>query len=253
MTALVTAVLAVAARIIARITFAAGSREKPAPAAIAAPAHPAFTSAAVAGSRPAVTRTGVARIAVRPGSRAGSRPLRRGTRHRLAGRALAHRHRTASGPGPGRRRPGPRRFVAGQRRAGECGDERGRGCAAGEQGSLAAGSGPLLVEPVQQPGDRLGVAVLGVRGVDMIEEAGAEDRRIDGLPGERVDACPGEPLPRRSGQRRGADVEADIGDPDLHGRVARGKPGQEVDAPLVQAGPEKMFQGRQQALEPPAS
>ena len=54
----------------------------------------------------------------------------------------------------------------------------------------------------------------------MIEEAGAEDRRIDGLPGERVDACP-EPLPRRSGQRRGADVEADIGDPDLHGRVAR--------------------------------
>ena len=29
----------------------------------------------------------------------------------------------------------------------------------------------------------------------MIEEAGAEDRRIDGLPGERVDSCPGEPLP----------------------------------------------------------
>jgi hypothetical protein len=99
MTALVTAVLAVAARIIARIAFAAGSREKPAPAATAAPAHPAFSSAAVAGPGPAVTRTGVARIAVRPGSRAGSRPLRRGTRHRLAGRALARRHRTASGPG----------------------------------------------------------------------------------------------------------------------------------------------------------
>ena len=58
-------------------------------------------------------------------------------------------------------------------------------------------------------------------GVDMIEEAGAEDRRIDGLPGERVDACPGESLPRRGGQRRGADAGADVSDPDLHGRVAR--------------------------------
>ena len=55
----------------------------------------------------------------------------------------------------------------------------------------------------------------------MIEEAGAEDRRIDGLPGERVGSCPGEPLPRRGGQRRGAGVEADVSDPDLHGRVAR--------------------------------
>ena len=35
-------------------------------------------------------------------------------------------------------------------------------------------------------------------------------------------------------QHRGAGVEADVGDPDLHGRVARGQPGQEVDAPLVQ-------------------
>ena len=76
MTALVTAVLAVAARIIARIAFAAGSREKPAPAATAAPAHPAFSSAAVAGSRPAVTRTGVARIAVRPGPARGPGPGR---------------------------------------------------------------------------------------------------------------------------------------------------------------------------------
>ena len=55
----------------------------------------------------------------------------------------------------------------------------------------------------------------------VLEEAGAEDRRIDGLPGERVDACPGEPLPRRGGRRRGVDVEADVSDPDLHGRVAR--------------------------------
>src|SRR5271166_6690278 len=85
------------------------------------------------------------------------------------------------------------RLVAGQGRAGECGDERGRGCGAGEQGPLAAGSGPPLVEPVQQPGDRLGVAVVAERGVDMIEEAGAERRRIDGLPGVRVDSCPGEP------------------------------------------------------------
>ena len=107
MTALVTAVLAVAARIIARIAFAAGSREKPAPAATAAPAHPAFSSAAVAGSRQAVTRTGVARIAVRPGSRAGSRPLRRGTRHRLAGRRAA-----IALP------PGPARAVGGRGRAG---------------------------------------------------------------------------------------------------------------------------------------
>src|SRR5271167_3854817 len=79
------------------------------------------------------------------------------------------------------------RLVAGQRRAGECLDERGRGCGAGEQGSLAVGSGPPLVEPVQQPGDRLGVAVVAERGIDMIQEAGAERRRSGGLPGERVD------------------------------------------------------------------
>src|SRR5271165_7351187 len=84
------------------------------------------------------------------------------------------------------------RLVAGQRRAGECLDERGRGYTAGEQGSLAAGSGPPLVESVQQPGDRLGVAVVAERGVDMIQEPGAERRRIDGLPGERVGSCPGE-------------------------------------------------------------
>ena len=64
------------------------------------------------------------------------------------------------------------RLVAGQGGAGECGDERGRGCGAGEQGSLAVGSGPPLVEPVQQRGDRLGVAVVAERGVDMIEQAG---------------------------------------------------------------------------------
>src|SRR5208282_5508848 len=75
------------------------------------------------------------------------------------------------------------RLVAGQRRAGECLDERGRRCGAGEQGSLAVGSGPPVIEPVQQPGDRLGVAVVAERGVDMIEEAGAERRRTGGLPG----------------------------------------------------------------------
>ena len=88
MTALVTAVLAVAARIIARIAFAAGSREKPAPAATASPAHPAFSSAEVAGSRPAVTRTSVARIAVRPGLRARPGPSAAG--------AAPVRSRTAS-------------------------------------------------------------------------------------------------------------------------------------------------------------
>ena len=140
--------------------------------------------------------------------------------------------------------------------------------AAGEQGSLAVGSGPPVVEPAQQPGDRLGVAVVAERGVDMIQEAGAERRRIGGLPGERVGSCPGEPVPGRGGQgrgdlpgrrrwhrrpaaglgqgggdqgagqpgqqHRGAGVEADVGDPDLHGGVARGQPGQEVDAPLIQ-------------------
>ena len=103
-------------------------------------------------------------------------------------------------PGAG---PLAARLVAGQRRAGECGDERGRGCGAGVQGSLAVGSGPPLVEPAQQPGDRLGVAVVAERGVDMIQEAGAERRRTGGLPGDRVGSCPGEPLPRRGGQRRG--------------------------------------------------
>ena len=59
------------------------------------------------------------------------------------------------------------------------------------------GSGPPLVEPVQQRGDRLGVAVVAERGVDMIQEAGQEAARIGGLPGGRVGSGPGEPLPRR--------------------------------------------------------
>src|ERR1022692_848052 len=71
------------------------------------------------------------------------------------------------------------RLVAGQRGAGECGDERGRGYTAGEQGSLAVGSGAPVIQPAQQPGDRLGVAVVAERGVDMIEEAGAERQRIN--------------------------------------------------------------------------
>jgi len=86
------------------------------------------------------------------------------------------------------------RLVAGQRRAGERGDERGRRCGAGEQGPLTAGSGPPLVEPAQQRGDRLGVAVVAERGIDMIQEAGAERRRTGGLPGDRVGSCPGEPV-----------------------------------------------------------
>src|SRR3954469_18574113 len=72
-------------------------------------------------------------------------------------------------PGPG---TGPlaARLVAGQRRAGQCGDERGRGQAAGEQGPLAVGSGPPVLEPAQQPGDRLGVAVVAERGVDVLQQ-----------------------------------------------------------------------------------
>src|ERR1017187_5368802 len=53
----------------------------------------------------------------------------------------------------------------------------------------AAGSGAPVIQPPQQPGDRLGVAVVAERGIDMIKEAGAERRRIDGLPGERVGSC----------------------------------------------------------------
>src|SRR5271165_795657 len=72
MTALVTASLAAVAWIIARIAFASGRRGKSALTAIAAlPTH-RFSSVYVAGSRSTVTRTGLARIAVRPGSRAGS-------------------------------------------------------------------------------------------------------------------------------------------------------------------------------------
>src|SRR5512135_3478999 len=48
-------------------------------------------------------------------------------------------------------------LVAGQRGAGECGDERGRGYAAGEQGPLAVGSDPPVIKSAQQPGDDLGV------------------------------------------------------------------------------------------------
>ena len=45
----------------------------------------------------------------------------------------------------------------------------------------------------------------------MIQEAGAERRRIDGLPGERVGSRPAEPVPGRGGQGRG----------DLPGRASR--------------------------------
>jgi hypothetical protein len=103
----------------------------------------------------------------------------------------------------------------------------------------------------------------------MIQGAGAKRRRIDGLPGDRVGSGPGELVPGRGDlpgrqrchrrpaashgqdggdqgtgqpgqQHRGAGVQADVGDPDLHGRVARGRPGQEVDAPLVQRRPVPM-------------
>ena len=74
---------------------------------------------------------------------------------------------------------------------------------AAEGRPLAVGSGPPVIEPAQQPGDRLGVAVVAERGIDMIEEAGQEAACIGGLPGDRVGSCPGEPVPRRGGQRRG--------------------------------------------------
>lgn len=71
MTALATASLAVVAWIIARIALASGSRGKSGLTAIAAPPTQRFSSVYVAGSRSTVTRTGLVRIAVRPGSPAG--------------------------------------------------------------------------------------------------------------------------------------------------------------------------------------
>jgi hypothetical protein len=72
MTALVTASLAVVAWIIARIAFASGSRGKSGLTATTALPTQRFSSVYVAGSRSTVTRTGLVRIAVRPGSRSGS-------------------------------------------------------------------------------------------------------------------------------------------------------------------------------------
>ena len=65
------------------------------------------------------------------------------------------------------------------------------------------GAGSVVIEPVQQPGDDLGVAAVREGRADMIEEAGAERARIGGLPGDRVDAGPGEPVPGRGVQGRG--------------------------------------------------
>ena len=171
-------------------------------------------------------------------------------------------------PGPG---PAPAaRLVAGQRRAGECGDERGRGCGASEQGSLAVGSGPPLVEPVQQPGDRLGVAVVPERGIDMIQETGAERRRTTGCPVNGSAPAPASPWRAAAASaaatcRAGAAPPASRGGPRpgrwrpgrgsappaaprcrRRGRRRRpgprrwgsaGTAGQEVDAPLVQRRP----------------
>jgi len=54
-----------------------------------------------------------------------------------------------------------------------------------------------VIEPAQQPGDRLRVAVVAERGGDVIDEAGPQAARIGGLAGERVDGWPGEPVPGR--------------------------------------------------------
>ena len=88
MTARVTALLTVVAWIIARIAFASGSRGTSGLAAIAVLPTQRFSPVWVAGSRPAVTRTGVVRIAVRPGSRARPGPSAAG--------AAPVRSRTAS-------------------------------------------------------------------------------------------------------------------------------------------------------------
>ena len=84
----------------------------------------------------------------------------------------------AAGTGPAAALPLAARLVAGQRRAGQCGDDRGCGQAAGEQGPLAVGSGPPVIEPAQQPGYRLGVAVVPQRGGDVLEQAVGLDYSI---------------------------------------------------------------------------
>ena len=110
------------------------------------------------------------------------------------------------------------------------------------------------------------VVAIAECGVDMIEEAPPEAARIDGLPRERVDSGSGEPVPCRSDQgcagprsrrhrrpppslrqggrhqgagqpgqqHRRANVEADVGDPNLYGRVPRGEPREQVDALFVE-------------------
>jgi hypothetical protein len=150
MTALATASLAVVAWIIARIALASGSRGKSGLTAIAAPPTHRFSSVYVAGSRSTVTRTGLVRIAVRPGSPAGflraviapplwpARPpcQSSGAPSHAAMMACAWEHTAATAdtelpracrcrdPGTG---PLTARLVAGQRRAGQRGDDRGRG------------------------------------------------------------------------------------------------------------------------------
>ena len=137
----------------------------------------------------------------------------------LAGSGRARHRRIMASVGGGRREPalasrlapaarilrsadrrGPARHRIAWR--GRVFDETGRGPGAGEEDSLAVGPGPPLVEPVQQPGDGLGVAAVAERGVDMIQQARPQAARIGGLPGERVDSWPGEPPPGRGGEGR---------------------------------------------------
>ena len=73
---------------------------------------------------------------------------------------------------------------------------------------------------------------VGVTVVSPTPGAGAERRRSGGLPGDRVGSCPGEPVPGRvcggtapRATLAGPNVEADVGDPDLDGGVARGTAG----------------------------
>jgi hypothetical protein len=85
------------------------------------------------------------------------------------------------------------RLAAGQGRTSERLDECGRGAGDGEQGSLAACAGPLIVEPVQQPGDGPGVAAVAESAADIPKEAGQHDAGVGGLPGAGVDSGPGNP------------------------------------------------------------
>jgi hypothetical protein len=86
-------------------------------------------------------------------------------------------------------------------------DERGRGPGLGEEGSLAVGAGPLVIESAQQPGDVLGFAAVAQCGVDVIEEAEPQAARVALRPvtgSIPAPACPCRAAAARAASTQGA-------------------------------------------------